>query len=193
MSEKERIPLAEAERIAAELVEMLRPACERIEIAGSIRRRKADVGDIELLAIPRIMPVRNLLGEPAASIDKLDLLCRELVRGGVLTARGANGRSALGPRYKRLAYQGFPVDLFSVLPPAQFGVLFLIRTGPAEFSRRFVTHRRRGGMLPEWLVVREGALWQRMPDRLLKLVDAPEEGDVFRLLSIDYIPPEARR
>jgi DNA polymerase/3'-5' exonuclease PolX len=38
-----------AERVKAELA----PYCERIEIAGSVRRRKPQVKDIELVAIPR--------------------------------------------------------------------------------------------------------------------------------------------
>jgi DNA polymerase/3'-5' exonuclease PolX len=191
MSGNERIPLAEAERLAEELVEMLRPASERIEIAGSIRRRKADVGDIELVAVPRTRPVRDMFGRAGAMVaDELGELLDRLLAEGRVQMRPPK---RWGTRFKAMIYRGVPVDLFSVLQPAQWGVVFCIRTGPAEFSRRFVTHRRRGGMLPEWLVVREGALWQRMPDRLLKLVEAPEEGDVFRLLGIEYVPPEARR
>ncbi|MBU2597552.1 MAG: hypothetical protein KJ757_08345 [Planctomycetes bacterium] len=45
--------LQKAKAIAEELKSLLEPACERITIAGSIRRQKPDVGDIELLCIPK--------------------------------------------------------------------------------------------------------------------------------------------
>jgi len=44
----------EAMLVAMELISLLTPACERIEIAGSLRRDKKRVGDIELLFIPRM-------------------------------------------------------------------------------------------------------------------------------------------
>ena len=49
---KTKRPLADAERIAAAIVADLAPFCARIQVAGSVRRRKEAVGDIELVAIP---------------------------------------------------------------------------------------------------------------------------------------------
>ncbi len=54
MSPGPKMPLAPARRLAEALVRELEPACERIEIAGSIRRGADHVGDLELLAIPRL-------------------------------------------------------------------------------------------------------------------------------------------
>jgi len=54
-----RVPLADARVIAESLMAALGPGCERIEIAGSIRRGRPDVGDIELVAIPRIEQIRD--------------------------------------------------------------------------------------------------------------------------------------
>ena len=45
--------LAQAELIARALVAELEPYTERLEVAGSVRRAKAEVKDIELVAIPR--------------------------------------------------------------------------------------------------------------------------------------------
>lgn len=44
---------ADAVLIAEDLVRELAPLCERIEIAGSIRRMKYVVNDIDLVVIPR--------------------------------------------------------------------------------------------------------------------------------------------
>jgi len=54
--------LEKAKAIAEQIRVLLRPACNRIEIAGSIRRRKPEVGDIELLCIPKYF----------AGVDQLD-------------------------------------------------------------------------------------------------------------------------
>lgn len=39
MSDGPRIPLTEAQRLAAAVMELLRPHCDRIEVAGSVRRQ----------------------------------------------------------------------------------------------------------------------------------------------------------
>src|SRR3989304_2582209 len=45
--------LEEAARIAAEIADYLRPACQRVEVAGSIRRQRPQPKDIEIVAAPR--------------------------------------------------------------------------------------------------------------------------------------------
>lgn len=411
MSSERRLPLNQAERLAEELVELLRPACERIAVAGSIRRRKADIGDIELVAVPKDEEALDLFGgRVSVSFDQdqlTDRVCGLLVDNIMAPRKDANGRIRFGSRYKALLYQGVAVDLFSVLPPMckkcgimlptrtgqgegsdaisedretvpplrqesyepagslgllqpklrpdgllrqegpqgdeelsrnlrglpaavpaqmvlqggadlwrevrgdpegargerqeglsraetcddegelpegvrsdapeggqgrqggsasvgdgdahwpsirglgegasserrqdgqphrelgdshagtsrwlgnlpplpqvvpgqvkppglppcphcgasnwqapQWGVIFLLRTGPADFSRRFVTPRRQGGMLPEWALVKDGAIWHRSTG---KVIETPEEDDVWKLLGIEPIPPEARR
>lgn len=46
---KRQIDLALAERVAAKVVATLSPFVERIEVAGSVRRRKPVVGDLDLI------------------------------------------------------------------------------------------------------------------------------------------------
>ena len=53
MKRDEGMTLAYAQQMAEALVELLAPACERIEIAGSVRRGKARPNDVEIVAIPR--------------------------------------------------------------------------------------------------------------------------------------------
>lgn len=45
--------LSEALKIAEAVLKELGPHCERIAIAGSVRRRKPEVKDIEIVAIPK--------------------------------------------------------------------------------------------------------------------------------------------
>ena len=64
--------------IARDLVERLRPFCQRIEIAGSLRRGKAEIGDIEIMAIP--CPVRVRFDGLIKSPYQLDWVLEERVR-----------------------------------------------------------------------------------------------------------------
>ena len=54
MSSGEKQPRAVVLPITERLVSILAPFCERIEIAGSLRRLKPEVGDIELVVIPKL-------------------------------------------------------------------------------------------------------------------------------------------
>ena len=193
---KQRIPLADAERLAGELVRFLGRVCERIEVAGSIRRQRPEVGDIELVAVPKLVAAPgqvDLFGVQVAQgkpVDMLDMLARSWIDGGAFGLRlDVNGRSAVGEKYKRLTYEGVGLDLFSVVPggTAQFGVIFTIRTGSAEFSHRLVTPRLEGGWLPSGQRVRDGAIWDGAT-----VLDTPDEAAVFAIIGAPYLAPEKR-
>ncbi len=206
---KPRIPLGQAEVLAAELVELFRPYCSRIEIAGSIRRRVSEVDDIEILAVPLPAPPApapaTLFGDQAdvvaVQLDLLSAYCTDLRRQGILEDRlDKNGRPAYGPRFKRLIYKDVPLDLFSVIEPGQWGVLFTIRTGPADFSHQLVTAvgqkfrdhtgALREGWMPSGYYVEDGAVHELDGGKILPM---PEEEDLFRFLGREWIRPAERR
>ena len=191
---KQRIPLEEATKIAHELVAILRPACDRIVIVGSIRRRRPMVADVELLMVPSISVIRrDLFGNPVEEVNHVDTTCESLRASGILTDRlDVNGRGAWGVRYKRALYGGFAVDLFSVLPPAQWGVQMVIRTGSAEFSKRVVTQARKGGSLPNEMFVEAGQLFLKRWGSETELIPTPEETDFFDRIGMPWIRPEER-
>jgi DNA polymerase/3'-5' exonuclease PolX len=192
MTTKRPVPREEALRIAQGIEVLLRPACLRLEIAGSLRRGRAEVGDVELVAIPKThREVVDLFGDRTHEVDELHDLVARLVDEGVFAARkDARGRLAFGRRYKRLTFPaegGLQIDLFAVLPPASWGVLFLVRTGPAAFSHRLVTPRHLGGLMPMGYKVDAGALWEGG-----KRLECPEEQDVFDVFRAPWIAPEQR-
>lgn len=173
--------LEEAEKIAIELRETLSPSCLRIAIAGSIRRRKPAVKDIELVAIPRFASdPESLFGD-----EKISALEWAICRSGKYEFDTEMPRN--GDKYKRLRFKGMAVDLF-IVTPETWGVQLLIRTGPAEFSHRFVMSRSNGGYLPEGMKIAGGRLWDWQSP-----LDTPEEKDVFRAIGLKYIEPEKRR
>lgn len=192
MSQGEKVGLSTARAAAERLVSTLSPSCERIEIAGSIRRGAPLVADIEIVAMPRVEVESggDLWGTPI-EVDRLAETLRGLRASGALPLRRmeihrANGSVDHGQRdgaaYKALVWQGFPVDLFIVHDPAQWGVIFTIRTGPAEWSHRLVTDCKRllrrveGGYL-----YRSGQRWP-----------CPEERDFFEGIGQPWVEPSER-
>ena len=182
---KLQVPLADAERMAARIVELLSPACDRIEVAGSIRRRKASVGDIEIVAIPRYDEEWDLFGKTFARRSQLDDALDQIIAQGIIRPGERNGE-----RYKqfRVSFYGLQLDLF-VTDPERWGLIYTIRTGSADFSRWLVTSRQYGGALPEKIKVRDGRLWRVGQDEPLA---TPEEQDVFVALGLEWIEPWER-
>jgi DNA polymerase/3'-5' exonuclease PolX len=192
VSQGEKVGLSTARAAAERLVSILSPACVRIETAGSIRRGVPLVSDIEIVAIPR-MDVESggdLWGTPV-EIDQLAERLYSLRSSGALPLRAVEAHRADGsvditqrdgPSYKALLFEGFPVDLFIVHDPAQWGVIFTIRTGPAEWSHRLVTDCKRllrrveGGYL-----YRSGKVWP-----------CPTEEDFFVGIGQPWIEPADR-
>lgn len=194
MSGGQPIPLAAAEAVAVALLDLLEPACERIEIAGSIRRRKPVVGDLELVAIPRLRPepAGDLWGTEVRERDLLAERVAALLAGGELSARAVTIRRAdgsteqgrrMGRAYLALVYRGLPVDLFIVHPPAEWGVIFALRTGPGDWNIRLVSEVRRHGRR-----VAGGRILSAAGP-----ITCPEEADFFRAIGQPWLDPSERR
>ncbi len=171
--------LSQARHIALEWVQILGPYCERIEIAGGIRRGKEEVHDAEIVAIPK--PRLDLFGQPAAGSNLLEEFFID-AGPSIEVAKG-------GPRYKQIRRdeRDFFTDLFIVLPPAQWGVIFTIRTGPADFSKWIVSQRTHGGALPSFAQVQDGTVIVRG-----EALPMPEEIDFLNFLELGWIEPRDR-
>ena len=184
--------LSSAKNLALNLIDFLAPHCHRIEIAGSIRRRKETVKDIELVCIPKLVDLTDMFGVPLAPFERSKLDRIDLKHLGHLVKDG--------PRQKQIRLpSGINLDLFIVLPPAQWGYIYCIRTGPADYSRWIVTPRKLNGALPSHLRAHHGAIW---PASLPPSggneggptpIPTPEELDLFTLLKIPPTLPEHRR
>jgi len=185
----DRVPASYALSIARAFAYYLRPACERLEVAGSIRRRKKTVKDIEIVAIPRaFVAERDLFGEVTAWNDKIqdcidDANAREWP--WLQHVKDEHGNDRDGDRYKMLVdtRTNVRIDLFLVRPPAQWGVIYLIRTGSADFNKKLIAHMDTRGMK-----FRDG----RLLDKHSKVIDTPEEIDVFKACGVKYKSPEYR-
>jgi len=183
--------LAEARREAIVLVAALRPACQRIEIAGSIRRRRSDIGDIEILAVPTIdwTETGDLWGTNR-EIDLLQETIDDLLADGTLQPHPADPKR--GPRYAKFIHagSGLQLDLF-ITTADQFGLLLLIRTGPAAYSQWLVTEARRRGYHVAGGHLHRGGLG--CGAYVCEAIPTPDEADVYAALGLPFVEPGDRR
>jgi len=154
--------LSEAKAIADKYVEMLNPFCKRIEIAGSIRREKPEVGDIEIVCIRNTKYLRSFC-------DAVDSLRK--VKG-----------SPIGKYTQRVLPEGIKLDLF-MCNKDNWGLIYAIRTGSAEFSHEVLAT----GWVKAGFNSVDGRLFKNG-----KEVPVYEEEDLFKLIGLTYVHPSKR-
>lgn len=192
-----RMPAREAEQVANRFLALIAGVCEQAVVAGSLRRMRPDVGDIEIVAVPQVVdrPV-GLFAEHTEPFNLLDDLLGRMLQEEAIRKRSAGelGRLAWGPSYKRLSFEGYPFDLFTP-EAARFGLILTIRTGPAAWSHQLVTPRGtktragRDGLMPPYLRVQDGWLTERTSGRR---IPTPTEHDVFDHMQLRWLEPEDR-
>ena len=167
---KNKMPIEEVLPYAEELIDKLRPHCERVEIAGSIRRKRDIVGDIEIVLEPKPFQV-GLFASGIATVI-----------GDWKTVRGQLPNCKYTQRIHPEI--DIPVDFF-MATHGNFGLIMAIRTGSADFSHK-VLARKWSSMGFE---SKDGWLHRKRDGSEIAI---PEEEDLFRLLGMEYIEPKLR-
>jgi DNA polymerase/3'-5' exonuclease PolX len=176
-----KLPYADALSLAELLERRLAPSCERILIAGSIRRRKSEVGDIELVAQPKLTPELDMFGlETGNQYSQLD---------DALSGLSTEGYTKNGDKYKQFSYEGVTVDLF-IATRETWGAIATIRTGSADFTHWLVTSKRHGGGCPSGLKVREGRVCYENVSG--PAFDTSTEEKFFQVLEQRWVEPIER-
>lgn len=174
---KTKLPYAETLEIATHLAGRLESSCARIEIAGSLRRKCAEVGDIELVAIPKTVPVLDMFGAETGEVSSL-------LWGRLNIIVPNDQRVKWGEKYRQFVFEDTQVDLFTATPK-NFGWIYLIRTGSADFSHGMAARlNERGLTSKDGMIVSRGGSTP---------FPTPEEEDVFRLAGRPYVKPEERQ
>lgn len=197
MSKDTKRPLAQVKAIAEQIAVSLADDCENIVVAGSIRREAEEVGDIEVVAIPKVETQASLVGsaKPVANAlhQRLDELMKEQkIHPARYPAWGDKQRKFI---VRTKGEQEYQIDLY-MCEPDNFGAIFLIRTGSQNFSRWLVTSRVQGklqiGAMPVGMMQSKGRLW-KMKGHDWEAVPTYTEQDYFDALELPYIPPEKRQ
>lgn len=183
-----RVDRALALEYATEIVEWLELATGTIAIAGSIRRGKPDVGDIEIVCVPVITDEPDGLFD-TRQLNHLTLRVDELIESRHLAPHPTDPKR--GERYSKLVHRksGLQLDLFSATDET-FGLIYLIRTGPAAYSQRFVTDLRRKGLHVGGGALHRGGLGCGTYE--CEVIPTPSEGDVFAAAGWPFVKPEIR-
>lgn len=194
MSDKPKYPRAEAVAVAKALCDVLKPHCERLIVAGSLRRRRAEVGDVEILYIPKLrsveVPSADLFAPPrTALVDEVDAQLDWLLENGVIRQRkNVNGSVTWGEKNKLAVHSsGIPVDYFAATEASWFNYL-VCRTGGAELNTRIAA-----------LAKRKGWQWNPYQSGFTKVISIEEhfnvksERDVFEFVGLRYLEPWERR
>ncbi len=162
-----RIPLPAARVAAENIASSLRAVdgVEQVEIAGSIRRGRETIGDIDILVTTK--------GDHAAIFDEFVALndVEEVI------ARGDTKTSA------RLRTSGMQVDV-RIVDTEQFGAALHYFTGSKEHNIEVRARAKKMG-----LKVNEYGVLRLDSD---EMVETPTEEDLFEMLGMKWIAPELR-
>lgn len=169
MSGEEAVILADALPVAEEIRATLAPYCEpgRCVIAGSIRRRKPEIGDIEIVLIRRNWDLPAFV----RAVEQW-----EKIKG-----------SPKGAYTQRRHPSGMKVDIFMVTPD-NWGLILAIRTGSARFSYEVLARR----WCAKGYESKGGMLRVRTNDGNGEVIPVREERDLFTLLGLPWVEPEER-
>jgi DNA polymerase/3'-5' exonuclease PolX len=168
-----------AQGAAQNLVNLLQPACRQIEIAGSIRRRKAEVHDIDLVVWPIFerFAATDLFGtEISATIEPRRLM--ELLEH--------KGLGEMKPAAKIVKFQwgGIPAELYICEPDgSNYQALLQMRTGSAEFNANLASRAKKMNLkyVAGYGIFRETGR-----------VDDGTEAGIFTALGLPYLDPPVR-
>jgi DNA polymerase (family 10) len=173
--------IAEALPIAQELIERLRalPQVRQAEVAGSLRRRRETIGDVDLICS---LKDQSKGAEISAAFVKFPEVQRILGEGttkaSVLTARGLQ------------------VDL-RIVPADSFGAALLYFTGSKDHNVRLRSRAQTMGLtLNEWGLYKldeyDKAAKKSGESPAAKAVASKTEADLYEKLGLPFIEPEIR-
>ena len=112
--------LERAKAIAQRVKDLLEPACEKVVVAGSIRRRRPLVNDIDLVLVPK----------DRYAVDSI------LMRLGKVKMSGM--------KIARVQMDSISLDVYYATPET-FATLLLIRTGSVENNIRLCSLAKKRG------------------------------------------------
>jgi DNA polymerase/3'-5' exonuclease PolX len=206
MTDKPKFPYHVAGPIARALLEDFKRFCEHgglyggvyCMVAGSLRRLKSEVGDIELVYVPKIgmaQPQGEIFAKQMNLVDRN--IMDALDTGELVKRLNVNGNETFGGKIKLLTHvaSGIPVDFFETTKESWWNYL-VCRTGPKESNTRIAMAAQ--AMNPKWKwepyspgfkpVHADGDKqdFGRSP------IKVTSEREVFEFVGLPYLRPEDR-
>lgn len=191
-------PLA-SDRMKAEGWETERPPIAlRWVVAGSVRRCRPEVGDIEHVVVPRLLErsAGGLFGQSVEPENRVWSAMQCLVDRGLAQKAlyGEEGRTRWGDKYRGIVFMGVRHEVF-LADERNFGSILAIRTGPASIEAAMMQRMRRRGYVHHLGYVRKNreALGEPPDETEAGIVHVPSEEQFFlNVLGVPCLPPERR-
>lgn len=198
MSTSPRRPLARVLSDLDDFRHLILPdrTCERWEVCGSVRRQRPDVGDCDIVCIPRFEMVEDapLLGlfpgEGLKSIhnllwDRVDALVDLGTFGKTIKDTAAGPRTNWGSLQRSIEFRGMCWQIF-VADADSWGMQLAVRTGPDPLPKILVMRLPKFGYS-----VKDGFhLFDMKADGAL--CKGVSEEQAFAKAGIDFLPPPQR-
>lgn len=151
---KTKYPATLAKAVARELCTALRDLCvyhkaedrPYLVCAGSLRRARPEVGDLELVYVPKHGEVQDGLFTKEA--DLTEVMLQELLDNGYLRKRPNGQGTEIWGKKNKLAVHvatGLPVDFFATTVDRWHNYL-VCRTGGAQTNLRIATRAKERGL-----------------------------------------------
>lgn len=191
--------LLSAQKIANRVVELLSPGCDKIHIAGSIRRQSPQVKDIEIVCQP-VKELTDIGMELFKKYEISNVFKQAIDKIGLKIEKG----NVDGRYMKIILIGGMHLDLFMPSPADYFRQL-VIRTGSADYVHHVIASSWKqkgwcgttdGLRLMKECVGKETAdgktIWRctSLNPTLPPVWQSEEE--FFKWLSLPFTPPECR-
>jgi DNA polymerase (family 10) len=185
-AQKPKFPRQAAIEVARQLHAWLGPSCDRVIFAGSLRRRKQFVGDIEILYIPKFETAPDGLFDTKQLNLSDQAIDRLLSIGAIQKRPNTLGHDSWGQKNKLALHTetGIPIDLFAATARNWWNYL-VCRTGGAENNVRIAAAAQSKGW--KWHPYNAG-----FTDQHGNLVSVTSEEDVFRHVGLPYLQPWER-
>jgi DNA polymerase/3'-5' exonuclease PolX len=174
------MPIKQARKYAGQIREWLSPYCERIEIAGSVRRECPACQDIDLVCIPRLQKGLNLLRR---------FLFEYVQKSGgkahwrnVMLGPGCYGTGPQSESEYLLFLPKCQLDLY-VAGERDFVAHWIRATGPNEHVQDL--ERRAMSQSGHWSARNELRIGA-------ELVTPRSEEEFYRALGLGFLPPKDR-
>lgn len=190
---KQKFPAPIPRYVADELISVLAPCCApgRCMVAGSLRRGKPLVGDIEILFVPRIenseQPGELFFRPQDQAAKMIEDLCAIKV---IEPRQNTLGRITWGDLIKltRHLASGIPVDFFAATEANWWNYL-VCRTGPAESNLSIAKAAQAMGL--KWKPYSPGFCRADDPAEE-NIAVMHSEADVFDYVGMTYHEPKDR-
>jgi DNA polymerase/3'-5' exonuclease PolX len=174
--------LHKAHSIATSICNRLAPWCDRIIIAGSIRRE--NVKDIEIVCIPKGMvvqytTVQNFFGEKQTQ-HQFTKPCQQFIDAVNLYTKIKGDPT--GRYTQRKITEQIVLDLF-MCTAENWGYILAIRTGSADYSHKILGSR----WVAKGYAGTDGMLYRNGIPQPIR-----EEKELFTLCGMNYVEPRFR-